>query len=299
MISAISKTGWRHHLPCFAHSLSLVVQDSIKTGWRHHLPCFAHSLSLVQDSIKTGWRHLPCFAHSLNLVVQDSIEKDTAICTSQQQCKDIVSHFHRSVKSAETLWNVQKQLKVPEHKLVQEVSTRWNSTYLMFERIVEQSEAITTALCLLGQNHLCLKNEDKEYIPGCLKVLKPFLEAAKYISGDKYVSFSFDQQAIESASHRTTSTEAVIEVHRYFEEPVISRSSDPLAWWKKNNGRLPCLMHVAKKYLCISGSSVPAERLFSKAGQLVSERRKLWQFSFPYEADTKKQIDINNNDNND
>ena len=168
MISAISKTVWRH-LPCFAHSLNLVVQDSSKTVWRHHLLCFAHSL---------------------NLVVQDSIKKDTAVCTLQQQCKDIVSHFHRSVKSAEKLWNVQKQLKVPEHKLVQEVSTRWNSTYLMFERIVEQFEAITTALCLLGQNHLCLKNEDKEYISGCLKVLKQFLEATKNISGDKYVSIS-------------------------------------------------------------------------------------------------------------
>ena len=73
---------------------------------------------------------------------------------------------------------------------MQEVSTRWNSTYLMFERIVKQFEAITTALCLLGQNHLCLKNEDKEYISGCLKVLKPFWEATKNISGDKYVSIS-------------------------------------------------------------------------------------------------------------
>ena len=41
---------------------------------------------------------------------------------------------------------------------------------------------------------------------------------------------SFDQQAMESASQRTTPTEAVIEVRRYFEEPVISRLSDPLAW---------------------------------------------------------------------
>ena len=145
---------------------------------------------MISAISKTGWRHQPCFAHSLNLVVQDSIEKDTAVCTLQQQCKDIVSHFHRSVKSAEKLRNVQKQLKVPEHKLVQEVSTRWNSTYLMFERIVEQFEAITTTLCLLGQNHLCLKNEDKEYISGCLKVLKPFLEATKNISVDKYVSIS-------------------------------------------------------------------------------------------------------------
>ena len=33
------------------------------------------------------------------------------------------------------------------------------------------------------------------------------------------------------------------------------------------------LQHVAMKYLCIPGTSVPAERLFSKAGELVSARR--------------------------
>ena len=30
---------------------------------------------------------------------------------------------------------------------------------------------------------------------------------------------------------------------------------------------------IAKKYLCIPGTSVPAERVFSKAGELVSMRR--------------------------
>ena len=84
---------------------------------------------------------------------------------------------------------------------------------------------------------------------------------------------SFDKQAVESTAHTTTSTDAIIEVRRYFEEPVIPWSSDPLLWWKENQLRFLRLTQVTKKYLCVPGSSVPSEKLFSKAGQLVSERR--------------------------
>ena len=77
-----------------------------------------------------------------------------------------------------------------QHKLELEVVTRWNSTYQMFERINKQFEAITTSLCLLNHNHLCLTVDDKALIASSLSVLKPFLEATEDISGGKYVSVS-------------------------------------------------------------------------------------------------------------
>ena len=48
---------------------------------------------------------------------------------------------------------------------------------------------------------------------------------------------------------------------------------DPLQWWKKYSSLMPKLSKVAKKYLIIPATSVPAERVFSKAGELVSARR--------------------------
>lgn len=88
------------------------------------------------------------------------------------------------------LREVQHQLSLPEHKLVQEVQTRWNSTYLMLERFHEQFEAITTTLCLLGHNDICLAVEEKQKINNALSHLKPFLEATKDISGQEYISSS-------------------------------------------------------------------------------------------------------------
>ena len=44
-------------------------------------------------------------------------------------------------------------------------------------------------------------------------------------------------------------------------------------WWKETGARFHHLMMLAKKYLAIPGSSVPSECLFSKAGELISEKR--------------------------
>ena len=46
-----------------------------------------------------------------------------------------------------------------------------------------------------------------------------------------------------------------------------------LAWWKVECGWLPNLANLAKKYLCICGTSVPSERIFSTAGHIASRAR--------------------------
>ncbi len=65
----------------------------------------------------------------------------------------------------------------------------------------------------------------------------------------------------------------LVEAEGYFAEEVLPRAEDPLAWLKANEKRFHLLSHLAKKYLCIPGASVPSERLFSKAGEVISNRQ--------------------------
>ena len=101
---------------------------------------------------KAGWAHYPCFAHTLNLVVKNSIKALPDLLYNQQRCSAIVDLFHHSTQATEKLKEIQKQLKFPEHKLIQSVETRWHSVFYMFEKLLEQKEAVTTVLCVLGKN---------------------------------------------------------------------------------------------------------------------------------------------------
>ena len=67
-------------------------------------------------------------------------------------------------------------------------------------------------------------------------------------------------------------TEAKCEVAFYCEEEVVPEDSDILEYWKTNRKKFPLLSRLARKFLCIT-SSATSERVFSTAGNVVSERK--------------------------
>jgi hypothetical protein len=48
---------------------------------------------------------------------------------------------------------------------------------------------------------------------------------------------------------------------------------NPFQWWKLHQHKFPCVSKHAKRYLCVPGTSVASERVFSTAGDIVSATR--------------------------
>lgn len=68
---------------------------------------------------------------------------------------------------------------------------------------------------------------------------------------------------------KSASIRAEEELKKYLEAPPLSLSENPLGWWSTHETGFPLLARQAKSYLCIPGTSVAAERVFSTAGDIV------------------------------
>ena len=89
--------------------------------------------------------HIFCFAHTINLASQKGL-KVQAVARILGRVRRVVAFFHRSTTAAALLKKKQELLQLPQHKLIADVATRWNSSYDMLQRYSEQQAAIMATL---------------------------------------------------------------------------------------------------------------------------------------------------------
>lgn len=59
----------------------------------------------------------------------------------------------------------------------------------------------------------------------------------------------------------------------YYRHLPVNLNDNPLEWWKGQQGNLSTTSSLARQRLSVAGTSVPSERLFSAAGNLLSAKR--------------------------
>ncbi|KAK0137888.1 Zinc finger BED domain-containing protein 1 [Merluccius polli] len=92
-------------------------------------------------------------------------------------------------------------------------------------------------------------------------------------TGESMIWGDFDEQVSGLVSHVNAGTEATLEIRSFLQEALIPRSSNPLTWWKSRSVIYPRLTRLMMERLCVVATSVPSERVFSKMGLIISERR--------------------------
>lgn len=108
-----------------------------------HLLVRDNGANIVKGCKEAGIPSVSCFIHTLQLVITQSIDSQRSVVDLIATCKKIVGHFNHSSTACSKLKEIQAELNVAPNKLIQDVSTRWNSTFLMIKRIHEQKRALT------------------------------------------------------------------------------------------------------------------------------------------------------------
>ncbi|XP_051814750.1 E3 SUMO-protein ligase ZBED1-like [Acanthochromis polyacanthus] len=344
--------------------------------------------------------NIACFAHTLNLAAQKGLGVNQ-MHRILGKVRRIVAFFHRSTTAAAVLDTKQKQLLLPNHKLVMDVVTRWNSSYEMLERYIEQKAAVYAALTdeSVKKNVkalITLSDEELKTVEMVVEILQPLKKITDALSSaqnptvsmirplyhwvliamepsakdsptvrdlksaieanwkprysdpslqlfldetteldPRFKSLSYldaltrseifksltdkilqphprqasgEETGQSSAGDQTASAAAgppakksalselfgdffshgqavagaskpwpqVVEeeVQQYRLAPVIELEENPLKWWKENKLSYPHLSKLAKSCLPVQAPSVPSERVFSTAGDVVTAHRR-------------------------
>lgn len=331
----------------------------------------------INDTFGKG-KHLPCFAHTLNLVATTLLKDNDQVEAFCEKVKTLVTFFKHSVAAADEL------RKHEMKKLIQNVPTRWNSTFYMLERFIELSERISLILLKFPKAPPMLTPSELQLAKEIVQVLSPIEAATKEISGEHYITGSkviplisclknkitnlhanltsnvtiklleslsaninvrfgnVEQISILAVStildprfkrlhfsnhiacsqainkiarqiqnlndidtpneenivltENATSSSNIWSFHEdlasktklahekhddiptdlkhYLNQPTIGLTEDPLHYWYNiYNTIYPSLTAIAKQYLPVMATSVPSERLFSKAGNIITEDR--------------------------
>lgn len=146
-----------------------------------HLLVHDSGSNMIKGVRDAGYDSGRCFIHSLQRAIEESLKSQPEILQMIATARRIVTHFNHSGLAEQKLKSIQQELNLPNHQLVQDVSTRWNSTYYLMERLLEQKRAgslyITDHETLLNLMHA-----QWELLEQCIKLLKPFEEITKITS---------------------------------------------------------------------------------------------------------------------
>ena len=82
-----------------------------------------------------------------------------------------------------------------------------------------------------------------------------------------------DVYFVKAEPAKTPMEQAELQVSAYKKEAPVPLTTSPLTWWKDQEYTYPLLAKVARNLLCIPATSVPSERVFSTAGDIVTQQR--------------------------
>ncbi|KYN50079.1 Zinc finger BED domain-containing protein 1, partial [Cyphomyrmex costatus] len=342
--AVINSFELRKHLPCFAHTINLIVTDSIKAS---------SELKMIVDKIKAI---VTFFKHSVNasdelrkLQVKNGI-KEGAVLKLKQECETrwnsmyyMLSRFLQLTQFISMIlirYSKPDMLMQSEIQIAKEIMTILSplekiTVEMSGDRYVTCSKIIPIVNCLVKtmekslpvtepgkilhkniQNQIIKRfysdgsNIEKndfltistmldprfkklhfrnplsvsitiEKISKLMKVkdnvaantTKPRNRLAPVVNDDNTIWNIHDELASSIITDFDEPGGVPVELRQFLNRPIIQRTDDPLTHWYQVKAEYPKLYKIAIKYLTIVATSVPSERLFSKAGNILTEKR--------------------------
>ena len=177
-----------------SHTADAIAQDLQKyqDKWGFRDPIATTDNAAVENKAFKilGWPQIPCIGHNLNLAVKAALDIPE-VSKVVAKGRNVVSYFNKSPTATSLLLEKQKLLLGKEFhgkKLVQDVSTRWNSTLDMLKRMLDLTPAVHATLLDVKLKNSSTRYlytfDDQELVEALINLLSPFKDATEFMSSE-------------------------------------------------------------------------------------------------------------------
>jgi len=191
----------------------LFIEKAQASGNDHleHIVCLAHILNLVTKKVGVDPTDLP--HPQVENCPYAALEAARAMCTSFSKSSQLEEKLLKSQAFANTLANTNERPK----RTIQDIVTRWWSTYTMIARLLHLRLHIGV-VCNSDPDSVLVNLTEEQWalLKDIVKILEPFMLAQELMEGEKYVTLSLVPTVIErvrsnlrEASLRTDHSEYV------------------------------------------------------------------------------------------
>lgn len=274
----------------------LSVKQDVVTRWNSTFDMLQRILDIQRSLIATIALNYP----ELPQLTNDDVEKIRKICDllkvfrlmTEEMCSEkqvtsskvillsatlkrwCASFLHNTDKSHET-----DEVRQMAEKMLEALNSRF--------RGIEENEVFAEATFVDPrfkshgfQDNRCFEKTKQRVISFC-KAHQPATTSSsedvppqqELSEVESIVWGAFDRSISVFIKNPHPTSAAIIEVDKYIQEPILPRKENPLVWWFQRAQVYPSLFNLAKRRLCVVATSTPSERVFSKAGQTITERR--------------------------
>ena len=106
-----------------ASNISDVMEEYEVPSYKVHVIVHDNAANMNRAVANTGFNSLNCFLHTTQLVIDDAIFEQRMIEDIIANSRQIARHFNHSTLAYTKLEELQIQHSLPEHKLIQDVTT--------------------------------------------------------------------------------------------------------------------------------------------------------------------------------